>query len=118
MDFLEVSRSLKSGKASVGDLQSTADALQQTLQDFNINAEVVGWIAGPTVTLFKVIVAPKDVVMGQSAASSPKISDDMMRILVTANASLAVLLAVVLVLVIMRLIIGKRQKEAPKTATK
>ena len=71
-----------------------------------------------TVTLFKVIVAPKDVVMGQSAASSPKISDDMMRILVTANASLAVLLAVVLVLVIMRLIAGKRQKEAPKAAAK
>ena len=47
-----------------------------------------------------------------------KISDDMMRILVTANASLAVLLAVVLVLVIMRLIFGKRQKETPKTAAK
>jgi type III secretory pathway lipoprotein EscJ len=71
-----------------------------------------------TVTLFKVIVAPKDAITGQPAASSPKISDDMMRILVTANASLAVLLAVVLVLVIMRLIIGKRQKEAPKTAAK
>ena len=70
-----------------------------------------------TVTLFKVIVAPKDDITGPSA-SSPKISDDMMRILVTANASLAVLLAVVLVLVIMRLIIGKRQKETPKTATK
>ena len=70
-----------------------------------------------TVTLFKVIVAPKDDIAGPSA-SSPKISDDMMRILVTANASLAVLLAVVLVLVIMRLIIGKRQKETPKTATK
>ena len=62
-----------------------------------------------TVTLFKVIVAPKDAITGQSAASSPKISNDMMRILVTANASLAVLLAVVLVLVIMRLIAGKRR---------
>ena len=71
-----------------------------------------------TVTLFKVIVAPKDAITGQPAASSPKISDDMMRILVTANASLAVLLAVVLVLVIMRLIAGKRQKEAPKAAAK
>ena len=69
-----------------------------------------------TVTLFKVIVAPKDAIMEQPNA--PKISDDMMRILVTANASLAVLLAVVLVLVIMRLIFGKRQKETPKTATK
>ncbi|MBR4902189.1 MAG: type III secretion inner membrane ring lipoprotein SctJ [Victivallales bacterium] len=70
-----------------------------------------------TVTLFKVIVAPKDVIAEQPAHSQ-KISDDMMRILVTANASLAVLLAVVLVLVIMRLIFGKRQKETPKTAAK
>jgi type III secretory pathway lipoprotein EscJ len=70
-----------------------------------------------TVTLFKVIVAPKDAITGQSA-SSPKISDDMMRILVTANASLAVLLAVVLVLVIMRLILGKRHNETPKTTAK
>ena len=69
-----------------------------------------------TVTLFKVIVAPKDAIMEQPKTS--KISDDMMRILVTANASLAVLLAVVLVLVIMRLIFGKRQKETPKTAAK
>ena len=71
-----------------------------------------------TVTLFKVIVAPKDAITGQPAASSPKISDDMMRILVTANASLAVLLAVVLVLVIMRLIFGKKQKETPKDQAK
>ena len=70
-----------------------------------------------TVTLFKVIVAPKDAITGESA-SSPKISDDMMRILVTANASLAVLLAVVLVLVIMRLILGKRHNETPKTTAK
>ena len=70
-----------------------------------------------TVTLFKVIVAPKDAMTEQSAGTS-KISDDMMRILVTANASLAVLLAVVLVIVIMRLIFGARQKETPKSATK
>ena len=69
-----------------------------------------------TVTLFKVIVAPKDAIMEQPHTS--KISDDMMRILVTANASLAVLLAVVLVIVIMRLIMGKRQKETPKTTAK
>ena len=69
-----------------------------------------------TVTLFKVIVAPKDAITEQP--QTPKINDDMMRILVTANASLAVLLAVVLVLVIMRLIFGKRQKETPKTTAK
>ena len=70
-----------------------------------------------TVTLCKVIVAPKDAMREQSADTS-KISDDMMRILVTANASLAVLLAVVLVLVIMRLILGKRHQETPKPAAK
>ena len=59
----------------------------------------------------------KDAIM-ERAGNTSKISDDMMRILVTANASLAVLLAVVLVIVIMRLILGKRQKEAPKTAAK
>lgn len=35
-------------------LQETAHHLADTLSDFGINAEVVGWIEGPTVTLFKV----------------------------------------------------------------
>lgn len=78
MDFLEVSRSLKSGKASVGDLQSTADALQQTLQDFNINAEVVGWIAGPTVTLFKV-----DLPAGVRVSKVTALNDDIALALAT-----------------------------------
>ena len=40
--------------ASEADLRETAACLQETLEDFNILAEVVGWVAGPTVTLFKV----------------------------------------------------------------
>ena len=36
------------------ELKSTAANLQKTLADFGIKAKVVGWVAGPTVTLFKV----------------------------------------------------------------
>jgi len=78
MDFLEVSRSPKRAKATVGDLQSTASALQQTLQDFNINAEVVGWIAGPTVTLFKV-----DLPAGVRVSRVTALNDDIALALAT-----------------------------------
>ena len=36
------------------ELQDTAAHLQETLADFHIMADVVGWVAGPTVTLFRV----------------------------------------------------------------
>ena len=36
------------------ELRDTAACLQETLEDFKIMAQVVGWVAGPTVTLFKV----------------------------------------------------------------
>ncbi len=54
MSLLAKSSSL--GKSSVTDdeLTETAARLQETLEDFTIMAEVVGWVAGPTVTLFKV----------------------------------------------------------------
>ena len=35
-------------------LRETATLLQQTLEDFGVPVDVVGWVAGPTVTLFKV----------------------------------------------------------------
>lgn len=41
-------------KESETTLRSTALLLQETLADFGVNAEVVGWVPGPTVTLFKV----------------------------------------------------------------
>ena len=40
--------------ASDEELSETAARLQETLEDFGILAEVVGWVSGPTVTLFKV----------------------------------------------------------------
>ena len=70
-----------------------------------------------TVTLFKVIVAPRE-----QLAAPPKqklqLNAQTIRILVTANATLAVLLAVVLVLVIVRLVGGKGRQEKQKTAAK
>lgn len=53
MDLLAKSTGKDSG-ASESDLRNTAACLQETLEDFSILAEVVGWVAGPTVTLFKV----------------------------------------------------------------
>lgn len=35
-------------------LEQTAQNLQQTLEDFGVYAHVVDWVAGPTVTLFKI----------------------------------------------------------------
>ncbi len=41
-------------KESEATLKSTAMLLQETLADFGVHAEVVGWVPGPTVTLFKI----------------------------------------------------------------
>ena len=40
--------------AGSGELKQTAQHLQQTLEEFGVPADVVGWLAGPTVTMFKV----------------------------------------------------------------
>ena len=40
--------------AGSGELKQTAQLLQQTLEEFGVPADVVGWLAGPTVTMFKV----------------------------------------------------------------
>ena len=41
--------------ASIANFQAqqTAQLLQNTLSDFNVNIDVVGWVVGPTVTLYK-----------------------------------------------------------------
>lgn len=44
----------KTKKRSEKELASVAATLQKTLSDFGVAAEVVDWIAGPTVTLFEV----------------------------------------------------------------
>lgn len=54
MSFLAKNTGRPKGGESESDLKETALCLQETLEDFNINAQVVGWVAGPTVTLFKV----------------------------------------------------------------
>ncbi|OUP07846.1 cell division protein FtsK [Collinsella sp. An2] len=43
-----------SATSSNKELEQTAEGLQSTLQEFGLHSRVVGWIAGPTVTTFKV----------------------------------------------------------------
>lgn len=54
MALLSTSKGTGKGQAPETELRETGACLQETLEDFNIMAEVVGWVAGPTVTLFKV----------------------------------------------------------------
>lgn len=54
VDFLKRTVRGAANRASDKELRETALLLQETLADFNIMAGVVGWVAGPTVTLFKV----------------------------------------------------------------
>lgn len=54
MSLLATSRNKAKDKAGAEELRETGERLQETLEDFNIMAQVVGWVAGPTVTLFKV----------------------------------------------------------------
>ena len=54
MDLLATSTNPEKDLATDAELQETGACLQETLEDFNIMAKVVGWVAGPTVTLFKV----------------------------------------------------------------
>lgn len=54
MDLLKTSTTSRASKESEATLRSTAMLLQETLGDFGVPAEVVGWVPGPTVTLFKV----------------------------------------------------------------
>ncbi|WP_303250096.1 DNA translocase FtsK [uncultured Slackia sp.] len=52
--FSLIRHSEHAAEADERELAATAADLQGTLEDFNIMATVVGWVAGPTVTLFKV----------------------------------------------------------------
>ncbi|MCL2530011.1 MAG: DNA translocase FtsK [Coriobacteriia bacterium] len=54
MKLLRVSRDKAHTKAGASELRTTANRLQATLEEFNVDGEVVGWIAGPTVTLYKI----------------------------------------------------------------
>lgn len=54
MDLLKCSKRNAQTKEAQSVLQQTAQHLQDTLHDFGVDAEVVDWVPGPTVTLFKV----------------------------------------------------------------
>ncbi|MCL2756822.1 MAG: DNA translocase FtsK 4TM domain-containing protein [Coriobacteriia bacterium] len=54
MRILRVSREKSTTKAGLNELKATAARLQATLREFDVDGEVIGWIAGPTVTLYKV----------------------------------------------------------------
>ncbi len=49
-----IKHTTRAAKADVSQLSETAKELQKTLEDFSIMARVAGWVAGPTVTLFKI----------------------------------------------------------------
>ncbi len=52
--FSLIKHTASATKADEDELRAVAAELQGTLEDFSIMATVVGWVAGPTVTLFKV----------------------------------------------------------------
>jgi S-DNA-T family DNA segregation ATPase FtsK/SpoIIIE len=51
--LLKVSRARAATKVGDKELRNTAEKLQATIDEFGVDAQVVGWVAGPTVTLFK-----------------------------------------------------------------
>jgi S-DNA-T family DNA segregation ATPase FtsK/SpoIIIE len=53
MRLLKASRAKAATKAGEGELRRTAAELQATIEEFGVDAQVEGWVAGPTVTLFK-----------------------------------------------------------------
>ena len=55
--WLKKSAYKPTGKSSSAELSEMGMRLQETLHEFNVDADVVGWVHGPTVTLFKVALA-------------------------------------------------------------
>ncbi|MDR2587711.1 MAG: DNA translocase FtsK 4TM domain-containing protein, partial [Coriobacteriales bacterium] len=53
LKLLKVSRGKTSTRAGESELRRTAAELQATIEEFGVDAQVEGWVAGPTVTLFK-----------------------------------------------------------------
>ena len=54
------------------EIRQTAAVLQQTLEEFSLPAKVVGWLAGPTVTMYKV-----ELPSGVRLAKLTNLSDDI-----------------------------------------
>ena len=55
--ILKKSQHTPRSNSSGEDLAAMGAQLQETLHEFNVDADVVGWVHGPTVTLFKVALA-------------------------------------------------------------
>lgn len=53
LEILHANHQSASAASSDKELEQTAESLQSTLLEFGRSARVVGWIAGPTVTTFK-----------------------------------------------------------------
>ncbi len=58
MNLLTTTKDNASSAVHDSELADTAAELEETLENFGIMADVLGWIAGPTVTLFKVDLPP------------------------------------------------------------
>jgi S-DNA-T family DNA segregation ATPase FtsK/SpoIIIE len=54
MKLLKVSKSKSTTSAGEVELRETAAELQSTLDEFGVDGRVMDWVAGPTVTLFKI----------------------------------------------------------------
>ena len=76
MDLLQSSAGGKKNREGDDILRSTAFELEETLSDFGIDARVVDWVAGPTVTLFKV-----DLPSGARVSKITGLTDDIARAL-------------------------------------
>lgn len=59
-------------KATERELTSTARLIEETLATFDIPASVVGWIPGPTVTMYEIELAP-----GIKVSSITRLADDL-----------------------------------------
>lgn len=72
MSLLATSKVGSASKESEATLRATAQLLQETLADFGVNAEVAGWVPGPTVTLFKI-----DLPSGVRVSRVSNLNDDI-----------------------------------------
>ncbi|MEC4272410.1 DNA translocase FtsK 4TM domain-containing protein [Adlercreutzia sp. R25] len=71
MDLLSTGGGARRGSTEE-ELREVAGELQGTLEDFGVMAEVVGWVEGPTVTLFKV-----DLPSGVRVSKVTNLTDDI-----------------------------------------
>jgi S-DNA-T family DNA segregation ATPase FtsK/SpoIIIE len=69
---LKTSRARGASRAADAELRAVAAELQETLQQFQVDAQVVGWTAGPTVTLYKLALGE-----GVRVARITSLSDDI-----------------------------------------